>query len=225
MAVKQSKTKSKPKKVAKLSAPFYTKSGNKGEEVLLPKELFGQKPNPVLIAQAVRVFLSNQRKAHAKAKTRGEVNRTTKKVYKQKGTGGARHGSRRAPIYVGGGVAHGPKGIENYKLRMPEKMAKKAFVQALSDKLAGDKVAVADIEGIEAKTKALAQYLKKIKIDNPTIVYGKSESLWRAGRNIPDISLVRGDVANTYNVVAAKSLVLTKEGLEMLEKRSSKKNA
>lgn len=220
MAVKQSKS----KKVAKLVAPFYTKAGNKGQDVELSKELFGQKPNPTLIAQAVRVFLSNQRNAHAKAKTRSEVNRTTRKIYKQKGTGGARHGSRRAPIYVGGGRAHGPKGIENYKLAMPKKMARKAFVGALSERAVEGRVLIADIEGIESKTKALAGYLKKTGAGDSTIFYSGNANLWKAGRNLSGVFLVRADLATTFDVVSSKHLILTKEAVDILTKRMGGKN-
>ena len=103
----------------KYSVPTFTKSGAPAaKEATLPSVFFAKKPNLSILSQAVRVYLSNQRTAQAKSQTRAEVNRTTKKVYKQKGTGGARHGSRRAPIYVGGGIAHGPRGMQNYKMSL-----------------------------------------------------------------------------------------------------------
>lgn len=219
MAVKnKSKLKSETSK-NKLAVPFYTKTGSKGKDVILPKELFGQKPNIKLIAHAVRVYLSRQRKAHAKAKTRAEVERTTKKLYRQKGTGGARHGSRRAPIFVGGGVAHGPKGVENYKLKLPEKMARRAFVSALSAKLSDGKIVVCDLEKIEPKTKLLAKLLSKIGMEEATIVHAGTKGLVLAGRNLEKISLTRANSLNTYDVLRSNALVLTKEGLEELSKR------
>ncbi len=93
-------------------------SGEKAGKVTLPSEIFAAKINNQLMAQAVRVFLANQRKARAKTKTRGKVEGSGKKIWAQKGTGRARHGDRYAPIFVGGGISHGPTGKENFKLKM-----------------------------------------------------------------------------------------------------------
>src|SRR3989337_4248642 len=115
-----------------ISAPTINIKGTDAEKTVLPKDVFEKKVKPVILAQAVRVWLSNQRAANAKTKTRTEVSKTTAKMYKQKGTGRARHGSYSAPIFVGGGVAHGPTGGENWKLKLPAKMTKKALLGALS---------------------------------------------------------------------------------------------
>ncbi len=116
------------------TALTYTISGTKGENTTLPKSIFGIKADPALLAQAVKVYLSNQRSAKAKVKTRGEIDRTNHKIYKQKGTGGARHGSRAANVFVGGGVIFGPTGGQNYKLELPTKMKRKALLGAISQK-------------------------------------------------------------------------------------------
>ena len=143
-----------------LKAKTYSLKGSKLEDTTLPKE-FGQIENLPLLAQAVRVYEERSHIGFAKTKTRTEVNRTTKKIYKQKGTGGARHGARSAPIYVGGGTAHGPKPIRRV-LTLPKKMTKLALYQALSAKLFQKQVFV--ISGIEklAKTKEARDFIKKV---------------------------------------------------------------
>jgi len=233
VAAKQSKTAPKAKPTAKrapkksgLSAPLFTCSGTQTGEVDLPKEIFGAKPNARLVAQAVRVFLARQRQNTAHTKRRADVNLTKKKVYKQKGTGGARHGAKSAPIFVGGGVAHGPKNFENYDLEMPKKLAKKAFVYALSDKAQDKKVTVVKgLEKIEPKTKKISDFFKKAKMGKATIVHSGSENLVRAGRNIQGVTIVRAQELNTYDVVTAKMLLLTQEGLDLLARRGEVKNA
>lgn len=143
-----------------LKAKTYSLKVTKLEETSLPKE-FGEKENLSLLAQAVRVYEERSHIGFAKTKTRAEVNRTTKKIYKQKGTGGARHGARSAPIYVGGGTAHGPKPIRRV-LTLPKKMTKLALSQALSAKLSQKQIIV--ISGIDklAKTSDAGDFLKKI---------------------------------------------------------------
>lgn len=192
-------------------------------KVTLPKELFGQKVNAQLVAQAVRVYLTNQRQGNANTQTRAQVNRTKKKVYKQKGTGGARHGARSAPLYVGGGRAHGPKSFENYTRDLPKKMAQAAFISALSDKAQNKKVIVADLENIEPKTRILTGLLKGLNAPKATVVHAASTNLYRAGRNIEGVSVVRAQDLNTYEIVKSRMLVLTKEALVVLNTRGGAK--
>lgn len=220
---RQSKSKITKDKESGLTAPLYTKSGSHRGSVSLPKEIFGQKPNRTLIAQAVRVFLARRRRAHAKTKSRGEVKASTRKIYRQKGTGGARHGPRSAPLFVGGGRAHGPKGIENYHIKLPKRMARASLSVALSGKLVDKRVFVAEIESIEPKTSRVSRLLSKITGDKKQkgvlIVHTGSPALFRAARNIEGVFLVRADQLNTYNTVAANTLVLTKQAVEELGKK------
>src|SRR3989339_2278990 len=140
-----------------ITAATYDIKGQQGEKIKLPEKIFGAKVKPIVMAQAVRVYLSNQRKALAKTKTRADVAKTTAKMFKQKGTGRARHGSYAAPIFVGGGVAHGPSGEQNYKLSLSSKMRKLALLGALSAKASAHEIMV--IEGSDkatGKTKQLA---------------------------------------------------------------------
>lgn len=223
---KTTKTVTKPvptRKSAGFAVLSYTKSGIKSPvDTQLPREIFGQKVNAPLIAQAIRVYLSNQRQGNAHTKTRAEVNRTKKKVYKQKGTGGARHGARSAPLYVGGGRSHGPKNFENYNLSLSKKMARMAFVSALSDKAVDKKLVVADLEQIEPKTKVLAGILKKIGYSRATIVHSGSANLYRAGRNIYGVSIIRVQELNVYDAVKSRMLILTQEAVKLLNERMGK---
>lgn len=205
---------------SKLSVPFYTKAGVKRGTVSLDPELFGVKPNKKLLAQYVRVYLARQRSAHAKTKSRGEINATKAKVWKQKGTGRARHGARSAPIFVGGGVAHGPRGNGNYKLSLPKKAAKVAFFSALSSKVSGGGILVADIEGIEPKTKTFSTFAKKVVPGKKLcVIHSGDEQLMRAARNIPSVSLVRAGQLSAMQVLKARVLLFTKQGLEALKER------
>lgn len=205
----------------KLSAPLFQTTGQQDGEVSLSEGVFGVKPNKVLLAQAVRVYLARQRSAQADVKTRSEVNKTTKKLYRQKGTGGARHGARSAPLFVGGGSAHGPKANENYELSLSKKMARAALLSALSDKAKSGKIILADIEGVEPKTKTLNAFLRKTISGPATIVHAGSRNLLRAARNLGNVEIERVETLNTYQVLNSKTLVLTKEALGFLEKKGA----
>ncbi|MCX6725859.1 MAG: 50S ribosomal protein L4 [Candidatus Shapirobacteria bacterium] len=206
-----------------LKIDLYTMAGVKSGEIELPKEIFGVKINEPLMAQAVLVFLSNQRKAGAKTKTRSEVAKTTAKWFKQKGTGRARHGSKSAPIFVGGGVSHGPNGEQNYQLKMPKKMKRQALFSALTSKLKDKEILVIkDFDKIEAKTKKMNESLEKLKINDKKnkvliVLDKKNENIIRAGRNIKNLDLVQVNYLNTYKVLNSGKLVFTKEAVGKLK--------
>lgn len=153
-----------------------------------------------LLAQAVRVFLANQRQGNQNAKTRAEINRTRHKLYKQKGTGGARHGDRKAPIFVGGGVAFAPK-PRDHSLKLPAKMRRKALELALKTKKI-EKIVLTKITG---KTKELA---KLITVDKNTLLITKTynQKVWRAGRNIAKLTILPKNQLNTYEVLKADKI-------------------
>jgi len=213
-----------------LKIDLYTIAGTKSGEVELPKEIFGVKINEPLMAQAVRVYLSNQRKAGAKTKTRSEVAKTTAKWFKQKGTGRARHGSKSAPIFVGGGVSHGPTGEQNYQLKMPKKMKQQALFSALSSKFKEKEIlAVKDLGKIENKTKKMNEALSKLKahfdkqpVKNKKaeiliILDKKNENIARVSRNIKDVQFVQIDQLNTYQILNGGQLLFMKEAIEKLK--------
>jgi large subunit ribosomal protein L4 len=212
------------KKVS-LNAPMYDAKGAKNGTFTLPKEVFGAKVNDVLMAQAVRVYLANQRQGNAHTKTRGEIDLTTAKWYRQKGTGRARHGAKSAPIFVGGGVAHGPR-KHDFSLSFPKKMKRASLFSALSQKAAdGEIIVLSGFSKIEPKTKAMNQTLIKITNDaknkNKTLLItaGASKdlpSVFRAGKNIKNLDLMSANLLNTYEILKHKNLLIMKESVDML---------
>lgn len=206
-------------KLGGLTIPVYAADGDKSGTMTLPESIFGQKPNPALLAQAVRVFLVNQRKAGSKVKTRGEVKKSTRKIYRQKGTGGARHGARSAPLFVGGGIAHGPKGVIP-RLSFSRRMGRLALIQALSEKVREGKFIIADVEKIEVKTKIVAALLKKIGLDKGTLViHNASQELFQAARNIEGVHVIPAGQISAYHVLANENILSTKEAVKALELR------
>lgn len=212
---------------------IYNLQGKSTSKMSLPKTIFEVEDNPQLLAQAVRVYLSNQRKARAKTKTRGEVRGSRRKIWRQKGTGRARHGDRYAPIFVGGGIAHGPSGEANYKKKMPKKMKSKALAVALSAKAKDKEIRVViGLKKVEGKTKEMAQFLerfvKKEKITKKTprfllVLPEKMEKIIRAGRNIPNLEIGLAQDLNTYQVLNNDLLLFTKEAVKKLEERTKRK--
>lgn len=215
-----------PKKVDGLKVEVVDTTGKVVETMELPKEVFGAKINDVLMAQAVRVYLANQRLGTASTKTRGEVDGSTRKIYRQKGTGRARHGGVRAPIFVKGGVAHGPK-PRDYSLALSKNMKKAALFSALSAKVkAGEVTVIAGFDKVE-KTQAAAKalehtgYSKKAKM---LLVLPKhDEKVFKAVRNLAGMSVMSAQLLNTYAVLNAKQLVFMKEAVEAMTKET--KNA
>ncbi len=199
-----------------IAAKTFNLKGEAIKDTNLPEELFGVKVKPTLLAQAVRVYLSNQRQSPAKTKTRGEVAKTTAKMFKQKGTGRARHGSYAAPIFVGGGISHGPSGEQNYHLNMPQKMKKLAFLGALSAKAAkGEVKVVAGAEDATGKTKDMAWLSGKTLV----ISTAKLANFNKATRNLANVQVVYSNLINTYLVLKHKELVVTPEALGELKKQ------
>jgi large subunit ribosomal protein L4 len=199
----------------------WTLAGIKSEKITLPEAVFGVKVDKKLLAQAVRVFLSNQRKSHAKTKTRGEIAKTTAKMYKQKGTGRARHGSYSAPIFVGGGISHGPDGTQNYKLSMPSAMKKLALIEALSAKASDKKIsAVTGADKASGKTQEIANLVKKAGWKGSTLVIGsKDQKMWLRGwKNIDKVIVRTVNQVNTYIVLANRQLIVTTEAIKDMSK-------
>jgi len=190
-----------------LKIPTYSLKGTKLTETVLPRQ-FSAKPNPKLLAQAIRVYTQRAHVGLADTKTRAEVNRTKKKWYKQKGTGGARHGAKSAPIFVGGGVAHGPKPIRRI-LTLPKKLNKKALFQAVSLKLASREiVAVGGLEKL-TKTGQIGTLLKKI--NQPKIctfvLSPQNLAVRKYLRNLPQVKILPYQNLNAFNVFFGGTLV------------------
>ena len=219
------KTEVKVSSTGKLSAPVFDTKGAKAGTVALPKEIFGGKINQPLMAQAVRVYLANQRQGNATTQTRGEVTGSTKKIYRQKGTGNARHGGKRAPIFVKGGVAHGPK-LKDFSLSFPKKMRKAALISALSMRASEGEIKVlSGLTKLEPKTKLMNKLIVKVsesKSKRNTILLVTSDvpkklpNIYRAGRNIENVQITSASLLNTYEVLKYKNLLFMKESLEVL---------
>lgn len=215
--------KTKEKKESTLTISVFDISGKEVETMDLPEAMFGAKVNPVLMAQAVRVYLANQRQGNASTKTRGEVTGSTRKIYRQKGTGRARHGGVRAPIFVKGGIAHGPK-PQDHSLAMPKKMKRAALFSALTAKLAIDGIKiVSGLETVEPKTKNMALALnnfgladKKAKV--LLVTPANIASVTRGGSNLTGVTITAADRLNTYEVLNTKKLVFMKDAIEAMQK-------
>lgn len=195
----------------------YSETGVKGTTTL-SEAIFGQVENNKLLAQSARVFLSNQRSANAKTQTRADVSFSTAKIYRQKGTGGARHGSKSAPIFVGGGVAHGPDGQANYRLEMTKQTKKKVLIYALSEKAKAGKLIVADLDNVEPKTKKIVAVLKKIDSLKRFVLIHDSKSLYRGARNIKDATVIFVKALSPYQIMAGRTVILTKSAVVFFEK-------
>lgn len=198
-----------------ISAKVFDMQGKSIGTVALPKEIFGQKPNKNLLAQAIRVYFANSIPSTAHTKTRGEVRGGGVKPWRQKGTGRARAGSIRSPLWVGGGITFGPRAIK-VKLELPQKMKHKALLYALSQKAkAGDIKVIQNIEKIEPKTKKVANLLSKLEADKKTllVISEKSQNVTLATRNIQNISVETPSNLNAYTVIKNNNLLISKESL------------
>ncbi len=193
-----------------LKIDVYSAKGTKLTPITLPKE-WEEKENPRLLAQAIRVYTDRSHIGLRKAQTRAEVNRTTKKLYKQKGTGGARHGSRKAPIFVGGGVALGPRPVKRI-LTLPEKMKQKALKLALTGAVKEGKVIAGEIDF--KKTNEANKFIGKVFEKKGSIVLFvlKKESLKMTKfiRNIKSTKIVNFSNLNALDVFSSSNLIFDK---------------
>lgn len=192
---------------------------NVGEVELLP-EIFEAPVNASLMHQALVRQLANARLGTHKSKTRGENNRSKSKWYRQKGTGRARHGSRNAPIFVGGGIAHGPL-PRDYTKKMPRKMRRAALCSALSDKAATDKVLVLNEIVMDApKTKQFVNVLKNIEADNGKaliVLPEPNKNVELSSRNLQTAKVLRAQYLNIRDILNADYLVMSLDALKTVE--------
>lgn len=216
------------KQFASISIDVIGIDGKAAGKMSLPGEIFGEKVNKALLAQAVRVYLANQRQGTVSTKTRGEVDGSTRKIYRQKGTGRARHGSVRAPIFVKGGIVFGPK-PRDFSLALPQKMKRKALFSALSAKVKDKEVTVIDgLAKIEPKTKHFSGMLKDLGIAEKKqkllfVTSGDVVSVLRAGRNVQGVSFLPAKLINTYAVLTANRVVMMKDAVDEMKDHFLKK--
>ena len=186
-------------------------------------KIFSAKVNHKLINSVLYKTNANYKKRHAKTKQQNEVSGPTSKIYAQKGTGNARHASKKAPIFVGGGVAHGPKGELAYKKRKLNKTEKKQSIASLiSEKNKNNNLVVfSNFESKIKKTKEMNIILKKFEILNSLIILDKSskENIEKSIRNIPKIKVTDINHFSAFDIVKFKKIVFTESSLKELEKR------
>jgi len=205
----------------------YAIDGSESGTVEISKELSSYKPNQTLLAQYIRVYLANQREGNASSKTRAEVSGTTKKVYKQKGTGGARHGSKKAPIYKGGGVVGGPKPAE-YRLQLSKKQRQGTLLSALAYQVHQGSVSVVESEIVKLppKTKTISSFLQKIKMNNTKVLFvlpdAKGIGLIKSTRNIPQAITTHMGSLNAYDILQAQNILVVAEAFKAMQQMFTK---
>jgi large subunit ribosomal protein L4 len=212
------------KKTTRKAAPakgidlkVFSVNGDEVGATAVPAGIFDVHASEKLLAQYVRVYLANQRQGTHKTKRRGEIQASTRKIYKQKGTGRARHGAKSAPIFVGGGVAHGLE-PRDYTLKLNKKQRQKALYASLSLKRKDSMVVIMKgIDSLSGKTKEMSDVLKKHEASKKVLfVYGNKEKT--AGfalslRNIEGVLSTDCHLLNAYQVINAKKVFFTEEGL------------
>ncbi|MFA9288830.1 MAG: 50S ribosomal protein L4 [Weeksellaceae bacterium] len=206
---------------AALSLPVYDITGKQTGTQPVSEAVFGKSDNPELLAQYVRVYETNQRQGNASTKTRSEITGTTKKVYRQKGTGRARHGSKKAPIFVGGGTSFGPH-TRTFSVSMNKKQRKLALYTALSNKLKYNKVAQLDAAALTMKpeTKTIAACIKAMEMNDKKLLFVlpkmEKNGLVLSARNMKTISFVPATTLNPYEVINTNNVVFVGEAVQEL---------
>lgn len=186
----------------------------------LNEAIFGAKTRAHLLHQTVVMQLANRRAGSASTKSKGFVRGGGKKPWRQKGTGRARAGSIRSPIWVGGGTTFGPQ-PRDYSYRLPRTARREALLSALSLKNRDGKIIVVDKFELEAaKTKIMVKALAELKVESAVIVIAQSnETIERSARNLPKIKVLRVEGVNVYDLLRYDHLILTQEALQRLEER------
>ncbi len=196
--------------------------GKKSSIEVLDK-IFSAKINKRLVNTVLYKTNANYKGRHAKTKQQNEVSGPTSKIYAQKGTGNARHASRKAPIFVGGGIAHGPKGELSYKKRKLNKSEKKQSIASLiSDKIKNNNLLIfSDFSSKIKKTKEMNLILKKFQISNSIIILDKTskDNVEKSIRNIPNIKVTDINHFSAFDIVRFEKVVFTETSVKELEKR------
>ena len=198
-----------------------TLAGADAGKVKLSEEIFGLDPREDILARVIRWQLAKKQQGTHKAKGRAEIHRTGAKMYKQKGTGRARHHSARAPQFRGGGKAHGPV-VRSHEHELPKKVRALGLKHALSAKAkASSIIVVDDLKLAEGKTKVLAASLTKLGLTNALVIAGAEvdQNFKRAAANIPNIDVLPIQGINVYDILRRGTLVLSKAAVEALEER------
>ena len=199
--------------------------GKKVSEIEISDKIFSLKPNKDIIQSMIYWQQNRFKPRTAKTKQRGEIKGSTAKIYAQKGTGGARHSSRKAPIFVGGGVAHGPKGSVYKIKKINKKVRKLGLFHVLSDKnLNKSLFVVNDFKNEIKKTKIFNTFLKKNNLGNSLFITDKDSKtkIFKSARNIPDLKVISQDGANVYDILKYKNVIFTTSSIKNFQERVSK---
>ena len=197
----------------------------KKDSIEVLDKIFSAKVNPKLINSVLYKTNANYKGRHAKTKQQNEVSGPTSKIYAQKGTGGARHASRKAPIFVGGGIAHGPKGELAYKKRKLNKSEKKLSIASIitEKNINKDLLIFSDFNKEIKKTKEMNLIIQKFKMNNAIIILDKNskEKIEKSIRNIPNVKVTDVNHFSAYDIIKFKKVVFTESSVKELEKRYS----
>lgn len=200
-------------------APIYNMAGEKVGEIELSESIFGIVPNESVLHDAIKNHLANRRQGTQSALTKGEVSVTTKKPWRQKGTGRARAGHAGSPVWRHGGVAFAPK-PRDYSYTLNKKVKRLALKSALSSKAAeGEIIVIDDLRVPEIKTKAFKSFLEKVNVTGKALVITKevNEPVIKSARNIPGVVTTIATILSPYDILNARILVVDKAALEKIE--------
>jgi len=203
-----------------MKADIHTIEAKTAGSIELADHIFGLEPRADLIHRVIQWQLNKRQQGTHQAKSRGEISRTTKKLGPQKGSGGARHGSRKSGIFVGGGKAFGPR-LRSHETSLNKKIRALGLRHAISSKAKDQSLLILDAAASDGKTKTLVNAFEKLGLANALIIDGAAvnESFAKAARSIPNIDVLPIQGINVYDILRRKKLVLTKAAVEALEAR------
>ncbi|MCD4825392.1 MAG: 50S ribosomal protein L4 [Phycisphaerae bacterium] len=201
-----------------LEVPVYNCDGKKIDTMKIDEKIFGDRVNVDLVKQAVVAYHANLRQGSAKTKTRAEIKGTTQKMYRQKGTGNARHGNKKAPILRGGGHTFA-KQPRNFGKKLPQKMRKAALASAILAKLVGQDLYVLDgLKVDEPKTARMSEVMKNLEINRSCLLTlaERDSNIYLSSRNLSDLTVRITEELNAYEVVTRQKMVVTSEAMKQL---------
>jgi large subunit ribosomal protein L4 len=203
-----------------MKADIHTIEAKTAGSIELADHIFGLEPRKDIIHRVIQWQLNKRQQGTHQAKSRGEISRTTKKLGPQKGSGGARHGSRKSGIFVGGGKAFGPR-FRSHETALNKKIRALGLRHAISSKVKDQSLVILDNSNTDGKTKTLVKAFGDLGLSNALIIDGAAvnENFARAARSIPNIDVLPIQGINVYDILRRKKLVLTKAAVEALEAR------
>ena len=196
--------------------------GVKSQDIEVSDKIFSIKPNKHIVQLLLQWQLNHLKPRVAKTKQRNEIKGSTSKIYAQKGTGGARHGSRKAPLFVGGGVAHGPKGAVYRLKKMNKKVKKAGLLHLLSEKNKVNSLyIVEDFKNEIKKTKLFNHFLEKNKLTNALLISDKNSKtkIIKSARNIPNLKIIDQEGTNVYDLLKYKNVIFTTTSIKNFQER------